>query len=263
MAALGILVLTLSVAEWGVAWDGAPLRDPAYSETTWDGPPDITQGKHLMSYALGGIGLAHLDTEHAVRFLNAVAEKIPESSADLQSFTRGPHGFRYDLVRAEGGLCPPQAASAVIMTDLNGEEFRHAAAHYGGEDYCHRFNPAGQVDVQRWRKLRHWCRVALRRQDMQEWVLKYWLNTFWIPSYNEVIGRPQGTVQEALVVARMWSSAPGEAQAALNAAGAEADRTKRIKIELRDYGNRSRTNDRRAKHVMPRPVIAYDLSARP
>ena len=89
------------------------------------------------------------------------------------------------------------------------------------------------------------------------------INTFWIPSYNEVIGRPQGTVQEALVVARIWSSAPGEAQAALNAAGAEADRTKRIKIELRDYGNRSRTNDRRAKHVMPRPVIAYDLSARP
>ena len=56
---LGVLVLALSVAEWGVAWGGAAPGDPA--QQNWRGPTDVRGGKHLMSYALGGIGLPHLD----------------------------------------------------------------------------------------------------------------------------------------------------------------------------------------------------------
>ena len=103
LVGLGIMVLTLSVAEWGVAWETAPPPDPAAQK--WQGPDSIRQGKHLMSYALGGIGLPHLDVGGAVRFFDAVAERVPAAKRDLDQLKAMPNGFRYDVVRAKGGVC--------------------------------------------------------------------------------------------------------------------------------------------------------------
>jgi hypothetical protein len=257
IAGLGILVLTLSVAEWGVAWDGEAPEDPV-PDGKWKGPPDITQGKHLMSYALGGIGLPHLDKERAVKFFDALRERIPEASTDLHAIIGEPHGFRYDSVRARGGVCAPDPASAVAMVDLKNEPFQHSAATFGGTHYCQGFNPSGEIDAERWRRLRHWCRVALRRRDMQEWILRDWLNATWIRSYNEVMRQPQGTVREALVIARMWNSSHGDALKAIKAAGTESNEDKRIARELANYAKKSDTHARRVK-IMRRPLVAFDF----
>src|SRR4029077_16041213 len=116
LAGMGILVLALSVAEWGEDWSGSGPPDPAH--LNWEGPPDIREGKHLMSYALGGIGVAHLDVGHAVRFFNAFVELVPAARPDLQQVGALSPKFHYDAIRAQGGTCAANAKQAVIMQDL-------------------------------------------------------------------------------------------------------------------------------------------------
>jgi hypothetical protein len=146
------------------------------------------------------------------------------------------------------------------MTDLDGAPFKHGAAAFGGPNYCDRFNPAHATDIDAWRKLRHWCRVGLRRRDMQAWIIKDWINTVWAPACNEVSSRPHGTFREALVVARIWNTSRGEALTALNAAQTEADSRKRIAAELAEYAKGSSTHRDRIG-VMQRPGAAYDFFA--
>jgi hypothetical protein len=258
LVGLGALVLTLSVAEWGVTWDSVPPPDPAAQK--WEGPVSIMQGKHLMSYALGGIGLPHLDVSGAVKFFDALAERVPSAKLDLDNLKSMPGGFRYDAVRAKGGVCAPHPETAVSMMDLDGVPFKHGAVSFGGTKYCNRFNPARAADIEAWRKLRHWCRVALRRRDMQEWVIKDWINTVWVPAYNEVISRPHGTFREAFVVARIWNTSHGDALNALNAAQTEVDPRKRIAVELAEYAKGSSTRQDRVG-VMKRPGAVYDFFA--
>jgi hypothetical protein len=248
------LVLTLSVAEWGMHWDSAAPADSAGSN--WQGPRNITQGKHLMSYALGGIGLPHLDVAGAARFFQAFVELVPAAQQDLQRIGALSGTFHYDAIRARGGTCAAVPNQAVLMQDLDGKPFQHAFPVFGGDNYCSRFNPDGQLDARAWQTLRHWSRVALRRRDMQAWIIKSWLNEVWVPAYHEVLGRPHGTIQEALVVARMWNSSKGDALAALQAAGAEPEPARRIQVELDNYGQRSATNRERAG-VMKRPGVVY------
>ena len=252
----GILVLTLSVAEWGVHWDSAAPADPAGS--SWQGPRNITQGKHLMSYALGGIGLPHLDVAGAARFFAAFVERVPAAQQDLQRIGALSGTFHYDAIRARGGTCAADPSQAVLMQDLDGQPFQHAFPVFGGSKYCPRFNPDGHLDARAWQTLRHWSRVALRRRDMQAWIIKTWLNEVWVPAHNEVLGRPHGTIQEALVVARMWNSSKGDALGAVQAAGAEPEPAKRIQVELDHYGQRSATNRERAG-VMKRPGVVYAM----
>jgi hypothetical protein len=251
----GILVLTLSVAEWGVDW-GSAAAPPDPAGSSWQGPRDITQGKHLMSYALGGIGLPHLDVASAARFFAAFVQRVPAAQQDLQRIGALSATFHYDAIRARGGTCAAVPSQAILMQDLDGQPFQHAFPIFGGNKYCSRFNPNGQLDARAWQTLRHWSRVALRRQDMQAWILKSWLNEVWVPAHNEVLGRPHGTIQEALVVARMWNSSKGDALAALQAAGAESEPTKRIQAELDHYGQQSATHHDRIG-VMKRPGVVY------
>jgi hypothetical protein len=255
LAGLGILALTLSVAEWGVAWEGAPPTDPA--ERKWQGPTSIQHGKHLMSYALGGIGLPHLDVGGAEQFFKALRDRVPQAKQDVQQFTSG---FRYDVVRAKGGVCAPNPHTAVSMVDLNGEEFKHGEPTFGGPHYCDQFNRARFEDFAAWRKLRHWCRVGLRRRDMQAWIIRDWINSFWVPAYNEVMRHPHGTVSEAFVLARIWNTSHGSALNALSKAGVEANPEKRIAAELSAYAAESPTHKQRVG-VMQRPGAVYRFLA--
>ncbi len=261
MAKLGLLVLTLSVAEWGIAWQGSSPLDPAGKG--WKGPPDIGSGKHLMSYARGGIGLPHLDTGKAERFFDALVARVPEASQDLQQFRKG---FRYDSVRRGGGICPqskiavpvvdPYCKATGQMASASCTEFPHGKqADADGDLYCDQYS---QTDLVAWNKLRHWCRVGLRRRDMQVWIIEDWINNVWVPAYTEVIGRPHGTLKEAFIVARIWSTSGGDATAALLAAGTESDPGKRIAAELARYGAGDATHEGRSG-VMQRPWAAYDF----
>lgn len=129
---VGIMVLALSVAEWGVTWTRKPPADPANTE--WRGPTDITQGKHLMSYALGGIGIPHLDVDGAQRFLSEVGTRYPKAATDVAPFTNRRQTFRYDRVRATGGPCAPHTGDTVIMTDLDGKPFEHNAMTFEAQN---------------------------------------------------------------------------------------------------------------------------------
>ena len=147
------------------------------------------------------------------------------------------------------------------MTDLDGEPFKTPFPFWAGSKYCSRFDPSGTPNPPAWQVLRHWSRVALRRRDMQEWIVNDWLNNVWNPAFTEVLRRPHGTVEEALVIARIWSSAKGQAITALNSAGSMADPRQRMETELRNYAARSDTNKERAAGVMRRPGAAYAFIA--
>ena len=263
LARLGLLVLTVSVAEWGVDWKRpATPRDPANRQ--WKGPATIKQGKHLMSYALGGIGLPHLDTGDAVKFYEELVRLLPQARPDLASVGALSSDFNYDRVRAAGGVCAPNPKAAAVMTDIDGTQFQHDASTLGGEPYCSEHDPSGRLDTEAWQKLRHWSRIALRRRDMQAWVLQYWLDHVWAEAYSTVVATPHGSLREALAVARIWSSSRGDALRALRAAGQEPDTGKRLSAELETYSHDPRTGKVDDVHaartgIMQRPWAIVDL----
>jgi hypothetical protein len=214
-----------------------------------------------MSYALGGIGLPHLDSGDAVNFLCALITLVPESKADLTGFADAPGGFRYDVVRSQGGVCAAHPSQAVIMKDLDGKPFEHDLVTYGGKKYCHRFDSADISNAKAWQVLRHWCRVGLRRRDMQAWIMRYWLDHVWSPAYQAVLAHPHGTLEEAFVIARAWSSSAGWGRQALAAAGSETDAKNRIALELAHYGSHGQTYKNRLG-LMQRPAAAFNLMAK-
>lgn len=73
---LGLLVLTTSAGKWGVlAQSGSSIPDdPAHDE--WRGPNKV-EGKHLMSYRTGGVGLPHLDVGSLANFVRYLLSQSP------------------------------------------------------------------------------------------------------------------------------------------------------------------------------------------
>ena len=216
-----------------------------------------------MSYALGGIGLPHLDTSDATKFFAALASRVPASASDVRSFSNAKGGFDYDSVRAAGGVCAPQASTVVLMTDLDGKKFAHAEPTLGGESYRKDHDPSARLDPEAWQKLRHWCRVGLRRRDMQSWVMQYWLEHIWAPAYDEVLSKPHGTIREAFVLARIWSTSRGEGQGALGAAHLETEPERRIGAEFSFYNYDRRKHRIDQTHlsrngVMRRPGVVLN-----
>ena len=58
----GLLSLFFAVAEWGIEDPPADLVDP--KGTNWDSTKSIADGKHLMSYKYGKLGIAHYVGSH-------------------------------------------------------------------------------------------------------------------------------------------------------------------------------------------------------
>jgi hypothetical protein len=73
---LGLLVLTTSAGKWGVlAQTGSSMpKDPA--NDGWRGPHGV-EGKHLMSYRTGGVGLPHLDVGPLAEFIRYLLSQNP------------------------------------------------------------------------------------------------------------------------------------------------------------------------------------------
>lgn len=265
LGGLGVLVLALSVAEWGVKADDTQQvtqQDPA--KHNWSGPK-MLGGKHLMSYTAGGIGIPHLDVGDAIPFFDELARLLPAAgpvAAELRHAGQDGSVFHYDVVRAQGGICSTAKPKPTKLIDLDGEPFSDVAESYAGPKYCQRFNSSSRLDPERWQRLRHWSRVGLRRRDIQAWIVGDWVAHRWMPAYLEVSSRPEGTLAEAFIIARIRNSSPALAQAALKAAGSATDPTRRIMAELARYARGSETNRCRAG-VMQRPAAMLGLTVVP
>src|SRR6516165_9559610 len=75
---MGIFALTVGAANWGIAEaDGLP-SDP--NKRRWRSTTGADAGKHLMSYAIGGVGISHGDVEDLYTFLLELAGRnaLPE-----------------------------------------------------------------------------------------------------------------------------------------------------------------------------------------
>lgn len=257
MGDLGVLVLALSVAEWGVEGP-PPVSDPA--KKGWSGP-NMLGGKHLMSYTAGGIGIPHLDVEVALPFFDQLGRLLPAAAPEAAELRHAGanHGvFHFDVVRAQGGICSQRLPKPTLMTDLDGERFSEVGEHYAGQRYCSRFAGDARLDPKAWQRLRHWSRVGLRRRDMQAWVVQDWVTKQWLQAYNTVLDLPHGSLAEAFIIARIRNSSPALARAALSAAAGETDPSRRIGAELRRYADASETNRCRAG-VMQRPAALLGL----
>jgi hypothetical protein len=241
LAELGVLVLTLSIGEWGIKWDDKPPSDPVGSG--WKGPKTIANGKHLMSYSIGGIGLPHLDAAHGEDFLKELYRDLPAAKPDLEPLVKG---FKFDSVRAQGGVC----SGKVLMQDLDGRPFEHSLPLYGGRDYCQRFNPGNRTDMRRWQVLRHWCRVGLRMRQIQRWILTKWINSYWVKAYNAVSANG-GTLDDCFVISRIWNSSSESGQHAAAMLRGSSDDALRLQRILDFYGHESR------HPFMKRPGEAY------
>jgi hypothetical protein len=254
---VGLIALLVGVAEWGVSGDNVP---PDPQGTHWESNSGPKQGKHLMSYDLGGIGISHVDSAELGKFVQYVAlEFIVDAEqrkrylrfADASLYRVVPpaisHDIMYNQIRASG-VCVPTR----ITKDLNGNDFAEDG-HGGAEKYCSDWkNP--NFSVEDWQLFRHYARVALRTSEGQEWVLDSWLDHNWTPSVEAVLASG-GSIDEALANARVRSSFPVAAKHALQKR-ATSD-TERIQREIDAYEQHKHTTAECRSGFILRSVALY------
>jgi hypothetical protein len=250
IAALGLVVLGTAVAEWGVQpGDGLP-SDPDSSQ--WRGPA-LAHGKHVMSYAKGGIGIVHADSGLLSRLFVYLQKNHAGLGPDPTAFFK-LRGTNFDVLYANGGHC--QRPSTETMNDLNGLPFGHARYGYAGDAYCRRFHTKA-TNEEDWRVFRHWIRAALRIEDVQRWLVEQWIASFWMESYRKVMAASGGTVEEAMVNARIRNSSTVTAECAIAHARPAADK---IKAQLEAYTLstcRGSPSHKRRFGQMQRPIALY------
>lgn len=210
---LGVAMLTIGVANWGVDWDGVPspwsleneqllrrldargpLNDPA--KRHWAGPAHKS-GKHLRdgssAYPYGGLGLCHLDSGGLLDAYERWGWPSPGSQAEY-----APRGevIAFDVLRKTGTPGP------------------------GG-----RRGPLRSISVPRWRTWLRWSDALLARPEFHEWLIAYWLREFWAPSWDSaryavaIPPAPLGAMEHgwdimrACINARIRNSAKGWAKA--------------------------------------------------
>lgn len=247
---LGLLSLMLGVAEWGV--DGTDLpEDPAGKK--WRSDTGEDSGKHLMSYAVGGVGISHADVGDLEEYVTWVAASVPEDRKAallrLTSITYRKKGIVYDEVRAAG-----RCSGSPADTDLLGEPFRHFIGP-AGSDYCNRYQN-GMLAEEDWRVFRTWMRASLRTREAQAYLLGLWFRDYWQPTIAQVPGG-EGAPEEMLVNARIRNSAPAVARAAVDRPLPLPGTAGRVQREIDAYADWKLKTARRRWKIMMRPVVLY------
>jgi hypothetical protein len=250
---LGLLALTVGVSEWGVSDADLP-DDPR--KKGWKSNSTARQGKHVMSYDLGGVGISHVDSDELGRFVKEVAAVFIKDDEHRKRFLEfaNPDLYRHKSIQFDqlrsSGLCQ----TPHIHEDLMGEPF--AEDGHGGlsakncADWNNeKFNPRD------WQLFRTYIRMALRSEHGQEWILNSWLDDNWLKSVSRVLGAG-GTIDEALANARVRNSSPKLADAALKITATSP--AQRIQRELDSYAqmNNGDTARRRCGFIL-RPVALY------
>ncbi len=250
---LGLLALAMGIAEWGVKYPPAGLPpDPA--GMAWGSKSGSNSGKHLMSYAVGGVGISHADQGDLIDFITYVGSTnlVPSAHRDAYRRLANPTIYSkrrgvYDQLRA-AGVC----SSEQFDTDLNGEKFNHSNVPHD-QDYCAKYANS-RLGPNDWRVFCTWTRVALRSNQGQKWLIERWGEKFWVSSLMKTPSG-SGQIEEALVNVRIPNSQPLTADQAL--ATNASDLKARIKRELDAYGAFSQRTLKRRCGIMLRPVVLY------
>ena len=256
---MGFLALTIGTTNWGVSGVPSSVVDP--DDHAWKSTTGADAGKHLMSYAIGGLGILHGDVEDLFAFVSELSSRptIPsEQRTRLRrlldvnyelrhGWPRSRRTIVYDQLRAAGVCEQPQRD-----VDLNGKPFEHRR-QTATEKYCdERENPA--LGPEDWQLFRTVAREALRTKDDQAWILKRWMDHYWLVSLAKV--RPgKGYIEEVMINARIRNSNPSVANKALSLPGATPD--ERIKHALATYGEWKPKTLKRRQGVMMRSVVLY------
>ena len=85
-AALELFVLALAIAGWRVTGPSGLPEDPVGAN--WTTRRTASTGKHLMNYAVGGLGISHADNTELVAFVEKVCvfrEITPAQQNQLRS----------------------------------------------------------------------------------------------------------------------------------------------------------------------------------
>ncbi len=222
--AIGLFSLGLAIAGWGISdTDNLP---PDADERGYKSTSSTGSGKHIMSYAKGGVGIPHADSS----FLENIFEEIKKNHRNLApEFDRfyALKGHNFDVQYANGGHCTHPVST--LITDLDGNTFGHTVWGYAGSSYCGTYN-SGKTTPEDWVVFRHWIRAALRTKSMQQYIIDYWIGHYWQPSYEKTMAAG-GSIPEALVNCRIRNS--GSVKANSNVG-------KCIEEQLKNYGKESR-----------------------
>ncbi|MBC8641289.1 hypothetical protein IAG25_31190 [Caballeronia sp. EK] len=252
VSALGLITLAESVAEWGVVpSDGLPA-DPAHM--AWRGV-GVGDGKRLMSYSKGGVGIAHADSGLLADFITYIKKRKGSSLPEAARFY-ALRGVNFDVLYANGGHCTKPVS--VISTDLDGKPFGYKEYGYGGDKYCRKY-AKGRTDSKDWQIFRHNIRLMLREKDSQVWLISNWLSRYWWPSYKRIAADPNGTIADVMINARIQNSAGGTAECAWRAAKGKADKTtaQLVAYASEDCNGNSRHEERWP--FMRRPVALFEF----
>lgn len=245
---LGLLALAFGAAQWGLK-DPAALKDalgkpvPDPAGQAWKSISSPEAGKHVMSYAKGGVGIAHWDQPTLADFIEAVGvELVPADKR--QAYLRLKH-FKFDNIRSTGmcrGAVPSEKA-------LDGLPF----GHFQGLSVDCSLAKGGPTKDD-WTVFRTWTRAALRTEKFQFWIFDRWIRDMWDESVEAV--RPgEGRIEEALINARIRNSGSGWAGGAIAKSGAST--AQRIQYELDHYGKVDPSAYERRCERMQRPVVLY------
>jgi hypothetical protein len=248
---LGLIALGIGVAEWGVRDPEGLPPDPA--GTNWASHSSADTGKHLTSYVIGGVGIAHYDLGELATFVNTVADSSLIPDANKQEYrevidaNRFPaNKMTYDCIRA-AGLCH----GGMPETDLRGEPF-HVPREPIKAPYC--TSHPSKLTARDWLVFATWTRVALRDEGVQRGMLDAWLSNYWDKSLAFVRLEP-GFEVEALINVRFRNSKGSKANAVTQTPGVDA--SGRVARELAGYAMADPTAYNRRCALMQRPVVLY------
>ena len=253
---LGLLALMLGVAEWGVdGHDGLP-EDP--NSKNWSSNAGPTTGKHLMSYAIGGVGISHADVgdlQEFVKWIAGSASVVPDAQKEALlrlteiKYQHTDGGIQYDEVRA-AGLCKQPKGQA--DKDLLGEPFHYSSP---GPVDCDKWRN-DRLNPDEWLVFRTWIRAALRTRDAQAYLLRLWFEKYWDKTLSMV---PAGEdfAEQAIINVRIRNSLPKTANKAIGLAAEQKNTADRIQVQLKEYDNAEPRAAERRWRIMMRPVVLY------
>lgn len=257
---VGLIALLVGVSEWGVSGEGLP-DDPAHRN--WKSNSGPTQGKHLMSYDMGGIGISHADSAELGRFIGFVVENFvkPEHKTRYLRFADAKlynhNAIMYDQIRSSG-LCIDRHNR--ISVDLDDKPFAETGHLGPSGDQCQSWKNAN-FTVQDWQLFRHYMRIALRTAEGQQWLIGSWLDHTWAASLKTVLGAG-GTIDEAIANARVRNSFPAAAEKAVQKPGTTP--TQRIQREIDAYTDHKRTTSaRRCVYIWRSVALFRHLAGEP
>jgi hypothetical protein len=252
--ALGLFVLAMSIAEWGVRDPSGLPADP--QGEGWRSHSGPNSGKHLMSYSVGGIGISHADGDEMIDFVQKICQFpqiTPQQKSDLLATVEKTRyknqKVTFDQLRASS-VC--RSGTTLLGKDLFGEEFKHHEIG-GGASYCEAHFGSSNLTPHDWIIFKTWARIALRKIEVQQSLIDKWFDQYWSKTLRQ-LAPGDGFEEEAFINVRFRNSF---SHAATTTSAATSGVPERIATQMRAYrAINSKRFDRRVL-IIQRPVTLY------